>query len=110
MPAKPVAMIDWDRISELREEVGEDDLSEVLALFCEEVEDVLANLPGDDIGSLKANLHFLKGSALNIGLKGVSDLCRVEERKLQDDPASVPAIEPIRSAYRNARSKLGDLL
>ena len=34
-------MIDWARVSELRDEVGPEDFEEVLHLFLEEVEDVV---------------------------------------------------------------------
>ena len=103
-------MVNWDRISELRDEVGEDDLSEVLALFCEEVEEVLEELPGAEPSSLRGHLHFLKGSALNIGLVEVSNLCRDEELKLAADPGNAPRIDAIRSAYETARNDLRELL
>ena len=39
-------MIDWDRVSELREEIGAEDYEEVAELFLMEVEDTLAQLDG----------------------------------------------------------------
>jgi HPt (histidine-containing phosphotransfer) domain-containing protein len=69
-------MIDWDRVRELREEIGADAFEEVLDLFLEEVETALALLrtatAEDD---LEAQLHFLKGSALNLGFAALADLC-----------------------------------
>lgn len=103
-------MVNWDRITELQEEVGEDDLSEVLALFCEEVEDALGTLSTSDPDALKGQLHFLKGSALNIGLDQVSTLCRDAEHSLAADPQSLPQVDAIRSAYQTARAELQDLL
>ena len=99
-------MVNWDRINELREEVGNDDLAEVLALFCEEVEDVLEELGTVPSDALPSRLHFLKGSALNIGLEGVSSLCQSEERRLSENPASQPEIQAIRCAYATARIEL----
>ncbi len=102
-------MINWDRISELREEVGEDDLAEVLGLFFEEVEEVLEKLPSADAQDIPGHLHFLKGSALNIGLSGVSGLCRDEEAKLAADPTANAQVGAIRSAYNAAKIELESL-
>ncbi len=102
-------MVNWDRISELRQEVGEDDLTEVLALFCEEVEEVLAVLPSAEQSTLKGHLHFLKGSAANIGLDAVCTLCREAEDELTADPQAPVQVEFIRETYNTARAELADL-
>lgn len=102
-------MVNWDRITELQEEVGEDDLAEVLQLFCEEVEEALSALSTTDAETLKGHLHFLKGSALNIGLDQVSTLCREAEQTLASNPQSNILVEAIRSAYQSARVELKDL-
>ncbi len=103
-------MINWDRINELTEEVGEDDLSEVLLLFCEEVEEVLEKLPSASANEVPAHLHFLKGSAMNIGLESVSQLCKSEEQRITADPSAQPAVEAIQSAYLSAKGCLQPLL
>jgi histidine phosphotransfer protein HptB len=100
-------MIDTGRIDQLREEVGTEDLAEVVALFCEEVEEVLAML--DQVATVE-QLHFLKGSALNIGLSEVSAICLAEEERLRDDPQARPRVEDIRAAYFTARPALHALL
>ena len=74
-------MIDWARIRELREEVGEDDFEEVVELFLEEVQcalDRLKTLTSRD--TLEQDLHFLKGSALSLGFTAFSVLCQTGER------------------------------
>lgn len=103
-------MVNWDRITELQEEVGEDDLAEVLVLFCEEVEEALGALATTDAAKLKGHLHFLKGSAMNIGLDQVSTLCREAEQSLTSDPNAIVSVDTIRSAYQSARTELQDLL
>ena len=102
-------MVNWDRISELRDEVGEDDLAEVLELFCEEVEEVLTELSDADQSSLKGHLHFLKGSAANIGLDAVSALCRAAEDSLHANPDATVQVGTIRDTYHAARAELSDL-
>lgn len=99
-------MINTARIQELKDEVGEDDLIEVIELFCEEVEDVLGILDTTARADVPAQLHFLKGSALNIGLDGVSDLCRTEEIRLKSDPKANADIDAIRTAYATAKNAL----
>lgn len=78
-------MIDWNRVRELREEIGADAFEEVLDLFLEEVEIALAVLrtttPEDD---LEAQLHFLKGSALNLGFAALAELCSEGETRSRE--------------------------
>lgn len=73
-------MIDWGRVTELTEEIGQDGFADVVALFLEEVEGVLNRLQGaPDSSTLAEDLHFLKGSALNLGFRDLADLCRTGE-------------------------------
>ena len=69
-------MINWDRVSELRDEVGDESFAEVVTLFLDEVDEVLARLrAAETTESYRADLHFLKGSALNLGFRGLGALC-----------------------------------
>ena len=99
-------MINRARIQELKEEVGEDDLIEVIELFCEEVEEVLKALDSTTQGEMPGQLHFLKGSAMNIGLDAVSELCKAEELRLRTDPNAPADIAAIRSAYAASKAAL----
>lgn len=73
-------MIDWPRVRELKDEVGSDSFDEVVELFLEEVEEVITRLHTDDRTQLEQDLHFLKGSALNLGFEAFSTLCLEGER------------------------------
>lgn len=106
----PVYMVNWDRLSELREEVGEDDLAEVIALFCEEVEEVLAKLENAPAADIPNHLHFLKGSAMNIGFDAVRDRCESEEVRAKKAPDSVPDVEGIRADYTASKAALEGLI
>lgn len=103
-------MIDQARLDELRSEIGSEDLAEVIEMFCEEVEEALQNLETLPADRLVDQLHFLKGSALNIGLRSVSDLCRAEELRLRDSPGLRPDVGSIRSAYAHTKPALLDSL
>lgn len=84
-------MIDWERVAELRDEVGRDDFLEVAELFTSEVEGVLARLAaGANVDSLENDMHFLKGAALNLGFRDFAALCKEGEfRAAARDFASV---------------------
>ena len=74
-------MIDWDRVAELRDEVGSEDFAEVVELFLEEVEDVLRRLrDAPNPASYEEDFHFLKGSALNLGFAKFGSLCFANEK------------------------------
>jgi HPt (histidine-containing phosphotransfer) domain-containing protein len=78
-------MIDWTRVGELRSEVGEDAFDEVLELFLEEVDEVMARLSASpDPARLAADLHFVRGSALNLGLKEFCGICQDLEHRIAD--------------------------
>ncbi len=72
-------MIDWDRVTELQSEIGSDGFGEVLELFLDEVEGVVMRL-GQRPGKLEDELHFLKGSAWNIGFAAFGAMCQAGER------------------------------
>ncbi len=86
-------MIDWERVQELRDEIGPDDFKEVVGLFMSEVEEVIARLRDcPDPNRLEEDFHFIKGSALNLGFAGLAELCGAGERHPEaSDPAGVVA-------------------
>jgi len=80
-------MIDWIRIDELRDEVGQDDFGDIVGVFFEEAQEALENLRrADTVVTLLGQLHFLQGSALNLGFSNFAAICRNEENSLQKDP------------------------
>ncbi|MCZ4352067.1 Hpt domain-containing protein [Roseovarius aestuarii] len=73
-------MIDWGRVAELRDEIGAEDFGDVIDLFLDEVEGEIASLQsGCPKEELESKLHFLKGSALNLGFNSFSNLCQAGE-------------------------------
>lgn len=79
-------MIDWDHVANLRAEIGDSDFGEVAEMFLDEAEEVVARLRSGATarsGSLRleAELHFLKGSALNLGFRELAALCSDGERR-----------------------------
>ena len=104
-------MLDWNRISSLRDEVGPDDFGEVVDLFLEEADTVtltLAAQPSDQ--NLEEALHFLKGSALTLGFRDLSDLCQISETLASKGRSDEIDLKPILTSYEVSKSRfLSDL-
>ncbi len=93
-------MISWDRVNELRDEIGEEDFAEVAEMFLEEVEEVIQRLKTSPVPSrFEEDLHFLKGSALNLGFRALSDLCQEGERQAAHGDYDSIRLEPVFEVY-----------
>ncbi|WP_101067098.1 Hpt domain-containing protein [Roseovarius salinarum] len=100
-------MIDWGRLEELRDEIGDDDFAEVVALFLEEVETEIATLEeGMPAQVLEQKLHFLKGSALNLGFRSFAELCLEGERQAAADEPGPVDLDAARQCFATSRSIL----
>jgi HPt (histidine-containing phosphotransfer) domain-containing protein len=102
-------MIDWDRVSELREEVGAEDFQEVVAIFLEEADEVIDRLAeAPETANLEADFHALKGAALNLGFKDFAAICAHQEKlAAQGKDEEVDVIEVL-SAYAAAKDVFND--
>lgn len=97
-------MIDWERAEALRAEIGAEDFCEVVDLFLEEVEEVIARLRATpDPAHYEDDLHFLKGSALNLGFADLAALCHRGERQSAEGRAGAVDIAGIVSAYDRSK-------
>ena len=93
-------LVDVTRLRDLRDEVGEDGYEEVLALFLAESDEVVDRLAQEGRDPPAADLHFLKGIALNLGFDALAALCRKGERGEGFDPQS------LRLTYAQTRAAL----
>ncbi|MCG7623778.1 MULTISPECIES: Hpt domain-containing protein [unclassified Epibacterium] len=98
-------MIDWPRVRELKDEVGEDGFEEVIELFLEEVEGVIDKLKSGDRSQLEQDLHFLKGSALNLGFRDFSNLCFEGERLAANGQDSTIDLPGVFSSYDLSKAR-----
>jgi histidine phosphotransfer protein HptB len=97
-------MIDWERVADLRAEVGEDDFNEVVELFLEEVEEVIDRLETSPVAAkFEEDLHFLKGSALNLGFRHFSSLCQIGEKQAANGRGDLVDIPAVLASYRESR-------
>ncbi len=85
-----MAMIEWERVNELRSEIGVEDFAEVAAMFLEEADEVIARISvAAGPKAVEADLHFLKGAALNLGFSEFAALCQDGERRAAGGDAAV---------------------
>lgn len=98
-------MIDWSRVKELKDEIGEEDFGEVAEIFLEEVDEVIARLKTNPDPSLfEQDMHFLKGSALNLGFRGLSDICGQNESAAAQGQCEQIVLEPVFTVYAQSKS------
>jgi len=97
-------MIDWDRVASLRDEIGIADFAEVVEMFLAESDEAVARLvAGRPDPTLEADLHFLKGSALNLGFSALAELCSAgEKRAAAGAPVDVAEVVGSYTATRDA--------
>jgi HPt (histidine-containing phosphotransfer) domain-containing protein len=92
-------MIDWERVKELRAEIGAEDFGEVAVMFLEEADEAVGRLSQQlSAKAVEADLHFLKGAALNLGFDALSGLCQDGERRAAAGDTDID-LEAVRAAY-----------
>ena len=102
-------VIDWTRITVLRAEIGEDDLHEVIELFLEETDEVISRLDeGVEVADLESLLHFLKGSALNLGFSDLAEVCQNGERMAASGNGGCVDLERVINLYCASRTAFRD--
>ncbi|MBN2741459.1 MAG: Hpt domain-containing protein [Rhodobacteraceae bacterium] len=97
-------MIDWERVAELRSEIGADGFAEVVELFLDEVEAVVMAL-GQKPGKLEDEMHFLKGSALNLGFRDFGAQCQKGERLAASGHARDVNLDEILNCYGASKAQ-----
>lgn len=104
-------MIDWIQVNSLREDVGRDSFDDIVAVFLEEVEEVIVKLRDNpDRDTLVDDLHFLKGSALNLGFTDFSGQCQLGETASVKGQAASVDIPKILESYDTTKARfLADL-
>lgn len=73
-------------------------------MFLQEADEAVARLsPGLTAKAIEADLHFLKGAALNLGFDALSDLCQDGERRAAAGDISIN-LDAVRSTYFASKS------
>lgn len=99
--------MNWARLQELRDEVGEDALAEVLEMFLEETDEVANRLAvGIPPEGICEAMHFMKGAALNIGFSSLASLCQTAETAAASDPNALIDVDAILTCYCESKEQL----
>lgn len=100
------AILDEDRLAELADDLGADDLALVLAMFLKEAAAEAAKLDHAQPGpERRKSGHFLRSGALNLGLAGLSRAAQAVHFAGEDDRADVVAA--VRAMIDATRDALG---
>lgn len=90
---------------ELRNEIGAEDFAEVVEMFLEEADEVAVSI-GTDIApdGIEAALHFLKGSALNLGFRDLAQLCQIGEKAAANGDTDSIDLDTVVAIYESSKS------
>lgn len=106
-------MINWNQIKQLEEDVGTEDLAEVVTLFLSEVDEAIDGLDTVATGTSKEvaeALHFLKGSAFNLGFQEFGDYCSIGESQAHAGDTSEISMDKVAELYAASKDQfLADL-
>nr|WP_203565008.1 Hpt domain-containing protein [Aliiroseovarius sp. PrR006] len=90
----------------MKDEIGEEDFGEVAEIFLEEVDEVIARLKSNpDPTQYEQDMHFLKGSALNLGFRDLSVICGQNEQAAANGQNNQIQLEPIFTAYDQSKAE-----
>ncbi|RVV98033.1 hypothetical protein EKE94_11250 [Mesobaculum littorinae] len=82
----------WQRLNEVRDDIGVEDFADIVHLFLEETEEGLTSLDwAGPVQDRADRLHFVKGAALNLGLSGLAEGCSAAGRHALEDPEQAQA-------------------
>lgn len=100
-------MIDWSRIKELEDDMGAEDLGDVVAIFLDEMEeaiqDLVENAPGD-AQEWANRMHFLKGSAYNLGFEAFGTFCAGGETAARQGDISALSASDVQTRYELSKT------
>ncbi|RMD88825.1 MAG: Hpt domain-containing protein [Alphaproteobacteria bacterium] len=99
-------MIDWNRVQELRDEVGAEDFDDVVEVFLAEMDEIMERLGTAEEAVVSSDeLHFLKGSALNLGFRALGALCADSEQALRESAVAGAPAAPLLRCYGESRAE-----
>ncbi|WP_354004065.1 Hpt domain-containing protein [Pseudotabrizicola algicola] len=91
-------------MKDLRSEIGVEDFGEIVTVFLQEADEVVSRLITlTDARSIENDLHFLKGSALNLGFADLALICQSGERRAASGFTDV-CTQAVVDSYQRSRS------
>ena len=103
-------LVDWARVGELEAEIGAEEFGEVVEIFLDECDGPAARLADASAGieGLEADLHFLRGAAMNLGLDAMAAACQSGERAAAGGAGASVDRAAIAALYAASRAALLD--
>ncbi len=100
-------MIDWSRIAQLRDEIGNEDFAELVPVFLDEVSEAVQALgaAGPAPADLARQLHHLRGCALNFGFATLADMCSEGERLAMQGRPDAVDLDAIAATFGYSRTQ-----
>ncbi len=98
-----MAAVDWDRLNELRDDIGEEDFADVAIMFVGELQETLDRLTEGT--AIASDFHFLRGSASNLGFVALVAACLAAEAACNDGQS--PDLAAVRAAFAEAMAEVG---
>lgn len=99
-------MIDWEQIRQLEEDMGAEDLGDIVEVFLSEVEAALSDVarnPPTEPEDMAARMHFLKGSAYNLGFEAFGSYCAKAEEAAHAGNTSEVSVTKARRLYSESK-------
>lgn len=95
-------MIDSERMTELEDEIGAEDLGLILAVFLDEATETFDRIGlGIDPDGFARAMHFLRSGALNMGLRGfAATAAEIEGGSDVDQAAAVDRLRDVLDCTR----------
>ena len=90
--------VDWVRLNELRNDIGEEDFADVALLFVAELQETLSGLTAET--AVAGDFHFLRGSAANLGFNALVEACSQAEAACK--AANLPNVDAVKRAFDQA--------
>ncbi len=105
-------MIDWQQVRQLQEDVGKEEMTEVVELFLSEVDEAMetltvnyADMPPDE---RSAAFHFLKGCAANLGFETFGNRCAEGESVTKSGAKPSFTISDLMGIYTKSKQAFSD--
>ncbi len=94
--------VDWDRLNELKSDIGEEDFADVAVLFVSELQDTLSAM--EVATAVADDFHFLRGSAANLGFTALVAACSQAEAAAKAGQA--PDVASVKAAFDQALAEI----
>ena len=99
-------MIDWIRVTSLRDEVGEDEFRPLVEMFLDEIEAGLMALGSANPVVTWDRLNLLKGCSLNLGLTAFFRICDTWEKLMASGNADQLEVDLLLASYATSKQLL----